>query len=378
LRSPNYQLFIIILALILLVSGCGQEKEAWKGTIRKEGGITIISNPKEPIYQGEVLKLEKELVIGGAEAAGEGAFSSIGPSGSVDIDDEGNIYILSPRDAAVFVYDPHGRFLRKFGRPGQGPGELGPVQSIFISDDTVVINDLSRKISIFSRNGNFLRSFSTKGFLLYFPRFDREGNIYAFEPGWLESHPAVKLLKFDSQMNLIMEIARYPIPEPDKPLDPFAPFPYWQMTPDDRLVFGRPEDYVIEFYDSDGKLLRKVSKDFSPVRITEEEKERQKRNFSGEIQFRLEYHPGFGRFICDDRGRLFVQTFEQSSTGGYLHDIFDDKGRFVTRISLKGTLLLGKKDKLYCCEEDESGFDLLIVYTLIGRSNILAAAAVNP
>lgn len=165
-----------------------------------------------------------------------------------------------------------------------------------------MVNDLSRKISIFSGNGNFLRSFSTREHLLYFPRFDREGNIYAFEPSWFEDRPAVKLFKFDSQMNLIMEITPCAIPQVDKPLDPFAPFPYWPTTPDERLVLGRPVDYGFEFYDSGGKLLHKVSKAFSPVRITDEEKEREKRCFSGEIQFRLEYHPGFGRFICNERG----------------------------------------------------------------------------
>mgnify|MGYP001016470250 CR=1 FL=1 len=40
------------------------------------------------------------------------------------------------------------------------------------------------------------------------------------------------------------------------------------------------------------------------------------------------------------------------------------RGGFITRIPLKGTLMLGKKDKLYWREEDESGFDLLVVYGL--------------
>lgn len=110
--------------------------------------------------------------------------------------------------------------------------------------------------------------------------------------------------------------------------------------------------------------MPKVSKAFTPARITDEEKESKKLSFSAEIQFGLEYHPGFGRFICDDRGRLFVQTFEHSSAGWYLHDIFDEQGRFITRIPLKGTLTLGKKDKLYCRKEDECGFDLLVFYNL--------------
>ncbi|MCX8160188.1 MAG: 6-bladed beta-propeller [Candidatus Saccharicenans sp.] len=364
MNSRKYISFLVLLGTILLGVSCAQKKAEWKGKIRQENGVTIISNPREPMYPGRVLTLEKELVIGGEEAADGRAFSSIGSSSSVEVDDEGNIFVLSPRDAAVFVYDGQGNFLRKFGRPGQGPGELGPAQSIFISGETVWINCLDRKISVFNRNGDFLRSFSTKEFTIYFAKCDRWGNIYGFEPGWLKDNPAVRLLKFDGEMNFLMEITRYPIPEPDKPLDPFAPLPYWQMTSDERLVFSRPEAYLLEFYNSDGRLVRQVSKSFSPVRITDEEKERHKRSFSGEVKFRLEYHPGFGRFICDDQGRLFVQTFEQSSDGSYIHDIFDDQGRFMARIPLKGSLLAGKRDKLYCSDEDEKGFSILVRYGL--------------
>lgn len=364
MKAARYQLLALLLISVFMVSGCEQKTAKWKGMVRQENGVIIISNPREPMYSGQVLTLEKELAIGGEEAKDEDAFSSIESSSSVDVDDEGNIFILSPRDAAVFVYDGQGNFLRKFGRLGQGPGELGPPQSFFVSGNSVMINSLNRKISFFTRAGDFLGSFSTKEFLLYFARCDREGNIYGFELGWHKDNPAVKLLKFDNEMNLIMEIARYPIPEPDKPLDPFAPFPYWQMTPDEMLVFGRPEAYLFEFYNNDGRLVRKVSKAYSPVRITDEEKERRKRNFSGEVQFRLKYHPGFGSLICDDKGRLFLQTFEQLTAGVYFHDIFDENGRFMTRIPLKGSLLAGKKDKLYCSDEDENGFNLLARYTI--------------
>jgi len=261
MKLRNYQAVLLIAASIIIL-GCGQKKARWMGTIQKEGEVVIIKNPKKPMYQGKVLRLEKELIIGGEKVPEEGAFSSIGASASLEIDDEGNIYILSPRDSAVFVYDSHGNFLRKFGRPGQGPGELGPAQSIFVSGDTVIVNCLDRKISCFTRNGDFLGSFSTKGLLLYFTRSDRAGNIYGFEAGWLTDQPAVRLLKLDRDMNLIVEIASYPMPEPNKPLDPFDPFPYWEITPEGMLVFSRPEIYALEFYNPDGKLVRQVTRAF--------------------------------------------------------------------------------------------------------------------
>jgi len=88
----KYQVYIILLTLFLLLANCGQERGNWKGTVRQEDGTTIISNPKEPMHPGEVLSLGKDITIGGAEATGEGAFNSLK---SMDIDKDGNIFILS-------------------------------------------------------------------------------------------------------------------------------------------------------------------------------------------------------------------------------------------------------------------------------------------
>ena len=80
-----------------------------------------------------------------------------------------------------------------------------------------------------------------------------------------------------------------------------------------------------------------------------------------------DYHAAFGRYICDDRGRLFVQTFEKSADGNYIYDVFDAEGRFITRVSLKGRPLVGKNEKLYCREKDESGYEILVRYRLIWK-----------
>jgi hypothetical protein len=49
-----------------------------------------------------------------------------------DIDSEGNIYVLNgkPVEYFVFKFDRNGRFVKFFGRKGQGPGELGWTLSV--------------------------------------------------------------------------------------------------------------------------------------------------------------------------------------------------------------------------------------------------------
>lgn len=59
---------LIVIAVFLIIS-CGQPKSAWKGSIEEIDGITVVRNPKEPIYGEDVLTLEEDLVIG--EEVGE-------------------------------------------------------------------------------------------------------------------------------------------------------------------------------------------------------------------------------------------------------------------------------------------------------------------
>ena len=361
MKLRNCLLLAMLLSFILVAVACRQEKATWRGTISEENGVTIIKNPAKPMYTEQVLTLAKELTVGGAGTGGDAAFSSLE---GFDIDEDENIFILSAKDAAVFVYDRSGMFMRKFGRRGQGPGELLTPAAISIRADRVMISDLARKISFFSLSGDFINSFSVGQYLLLGTSLDARGNIYGLEAGMSGDNPAFKLLKFDQEMKLKGELARYLVPEPQKGLDPFMSSPFFQIGPDNTVIFSRPESYIFEYYDDNGKLIRQVKKAYKPVRITDEEKNEMKQKLPSHQGSRFAYHPGCGIFVCNDQGWLLVQTFEKSAAGYYIFDVFDEQGRFLTRIPLPGEPKIWKKSKLYCREEDEAGFQLLIRYSL--------------
>src|SRR5690606_13673813 len=44
---------------------------------------------------------------------------------AVDVDEQGNIYVLDAQARHVKVFDSEGQFVRQLGAPGAGPGELG-------------------------------------------------------------------------------------------------------------------------------------------------------------------------------------------------------------------------------------------------------------
>ena len=50
-------------------------------------------------------------------------------------DSNGRWYLVDPTSTEVKVYDAAGRFLHRFGRPGQGPGEFDRIRHVFPMGD---------------------------------------------------------------------------------------------------------------------------------------------------------------------------------------------------------------------------------------------------
>lgn len=73
------------------------------------------------------------------------------------VDDEHRIYVLDGGKKHVLVFDRDGKFLYKFGGPGQGPGELAGNNTIEVFGDHVVVgDDRNRRLSIWDRSGNLI------------------------------------------------------------------------------------------------------------------------------------------------------------------------------------------------------------------------------
>ncbi len=355
-----------VVTVLALLGSCGRGKPGWKGTVSEENGIRVVKNPKEPLHPGPVLTLERDLVIsGGADAGPETQLTDIA---SLDIGEDDSIFILSRQESAVFVFDREGRFLRRFGRKGQGPGEIESPLSVQVLGREVMVPQAARRVSFFSTEGEFLRALSAKEYWILVAAMDSKKNIYATVGIMDSDNPLYKLIRFDGTMGSPREITSSPAPNAAKGLNPFMPVSRWQIDPADNVIHSRPADYTLEFYDPEGRLFKKVTKDFDPVRVTEEEKAGRKKDIPPEIKVAFsDFHPAFGRFYCDDEGRIFVGTFERSPDGNYIHDVFDPEGRFITRVSFRGALLKVVRGRMYCREEDEEGFQKVVRYRLVWR-----------
>lgn len=63
--NKNYFILVMLALFIFFsASACEKQKAEWKGVIKEVDGDVVVSNPKEPIYNEEILFFEEDLSIG--------------------------------------------------------------------------------------------------------------------------------------------------------------------------------------------------------------------------------------------------------------------------------------------------------------------------
>jgi len=362
---------VLFLSVFIMLVSCGKQKTEWKGKIDEENGVTVVKNPKEPMYGEDACTIEEELSIGEVEGTEEHMFSQIR---DVGVDDDENIYILDFKEAHIKVFNKKGEYLRTIGKRGQGPGEIQrPTNLVITPGGKILVNDRgARFIHYFTLSGNYIRSVrQTKLLLFSRPKVDSQDNIVArhtitdTDRAW-----TFVLKKFDSELNELYTIFSYEHELSPGVLNLFSPRCYWEITREDTIIWGYANKYEFQIHNGDGRLIRKIIKDYSPVIITKEEKQEWIKSIYGEqgappdIKVSWKSHHNAFQFMnIDDAGRIFVQTYEKTTGGGsYYYDVFNSEGKYIAKIPLKSQPWVWKRGKLYNIEEDEEGYQVVKRY----------------
>ena len=147
---------VLSLSVFIILVSYGQQKAKRAGTI--EEGVTVVKNPKEPIYGEDVFNLKEELSIGEAEGREKYMFSRLS---RIVVDKEARIYVLDSKEAHIKVFDKNGDYVKTVGKKGQGPGEMSLPFSICItSQNEIMVQDLNNHcIMFFSLDGSFISHF---------------------------------------------------------------------------------------------------------------------------------------------------------------------------------------------------------------------------
>jgi len=370
------KLFSVFLAF-LLVFFLTNQVNADQTKIKTVDGVQVIENSKKPAPpEGKMSKVtfKEEFSIGEGEFD-EDMFAELT---SMDVDSDGNIYILDRKEKKVKIFDSAGKFVKKFGEEGQGPGEMYvPVSIQLTHNDEVVIGDAgNQRLAFFSLEGEFLREMSTaaKATALALPMIDSQGNIIGQElvPVPDESKLFREVRKYDSELNTLFTIASIDNTNLIQgKINPFQVVISYQLGKENSIYISNPDEYEIKVFNSEGKPVKRILKDYESVGVTEKEKEEffeRVGEVPAQVKDRIEFpkvYPPYQNFTLDEEWRLFVRTFEKGKEEGeFFLDVFDIEGRYIAKIPLKAEPRVWKAKKLYAVEEDEDGFQILKVYSV--------------
>jgi hypothetical protein len=378
--------FLSILNLLIAVSIfsfiSASSLQADDVKIKIENGVQVVYNPKNPSpLPGTTcqLILREELCIGDEEGE-EFIFSQIR---SVQVDEEENIYVLDRKEVCVKVFDKNGKYLRTFGRRGQGPGELqNPLRMYLVAGKEILIYDRSNsRLSFYSLQGKCLREISTGKYWLARTIPDSKGNIIAELVIWGDK-PITEIKKFDPNFNPIITIEAIEEIEEMRPYlvnDLVYSHFNVRVMKNDNIVWGYPQDFKYEIFvvNPEGKTIRKIVKDYNPVKVTKEDKEKLKKERFGDrelppkykLEFPKNYYP-YHLFICGDDGRIYVRTNEQNNEGNFRYDVFSPEGRYIAKFYLPelDRICLVRKNKMYTLvREDEKGIPVVKRYSMVWK-----------
>lgn len=372
----NRTKLILLLGFLLVISGIFSESLSaiyQKIKIQKEDGVKVVYNPKDPdppAGSATQLILEEEFTLG--QGTDESTFAQLA---YFAVDNEGTIYALDSKDCLVKVFNNQGKFIRHFGRKGQGPGEMNIPTGIHLtfSGEIMIEDPMNQRLVYFTPDGKFLRTMSTVKVLgLAGLILDSKGNMIGRQIVLADNKMVWEIKKYNPDLTELYTIDRVDSPNPlAGKINPFEYATVYELDQNDYLYYGKSDKYEIHVINPEGKLVKKIIKQWAPVRLTEEDKKEllsQISEVGSGIKDRIilpDYYPPYQVFSLDEEGRLFVRTYEKGrARGEYYFDIFDRQGKYMAKISLKVIPRLWKHGKLYALEQTEEGYNLLRCFSV--------------
>jgi len=379
-KSRLFAFALMIVSSLALLASSGQRQAKWQGTKEEVDRVTVVKNPKQPMYKEDFCTIKEDLSIGKAEGQEGYMFNRIQ---DIAVDDNGDIYAADSQATQIRVFDPKGKFLRTIGRKGQGPGEFTGIHSIQITanKELMLYDDWQHRLVYFSLAGQFIRSkhfsvsIGTMGRLNpHSPLYCDSRENYYIVTGYTEFPKVfkahVEILKIGGDLKFAT-LVRTVDHDPSGPFNVFGIEElYCQLMAEDNVLVGNSKDYELQIFDPQGKIIKKISRDYDPVPVTEAKKneERKKRDSITRWEFPRDHFP-MSFLAADDEGRIFVRTWEKPAQGqGYFFDVFDPEGKYITRIPLSFSPRVLKKGNLYAIEADEAGFQCVKRYKMTWKS----------
>jgi hypothetical protein len=399
MKNTIFSFFVFFIGVFIALNYYSKEIFAEeKAKIQKSDDVIVVANPKIPELKMRIV-FKEELSIGLIEGDENYMFSDMI---SFNTDGDGNFYVSDMEALRIQKYSPEGKHLLTIGRKGQGPGEFQSLSVVrFDKDDNLYICDVTgRKISFFSKEGEFLKQINmpgayenlyinSKGLMVSskYEQVPADNSLTMFSTYELfdeEFTPLAELHKIKREMALPGRdlSSRTQIMANMINLMVYQPQEFLTLAKNDFIYFGHPDKYEINIFSPEGKLVKKITRDYEPVPVSKkdiktfEEEISQEENFIDAPEdfrkkvFQLikypKYKPAYQSFTLVQGG--FGQSYTlmengwlalivDSVKGEYtIFDLFNQEGRYIanfkTTVPVEGLFFNNGKAYSVATEND--------------------------
>jgi hypothetical protein len=265
----------------------------------------------------------------------------------IEIDGD-ELYVIEGVETFIFSLKDY-RLLRRFGREGQGPGELMPHPErgilVEIANGNVFLNSYN-KVACYSKSGALI---GEKLFPFYLLQFVPCGENYVgvkFAPG-NEGNRMINVCLYNSEFSEVRMIHSSRRTNPFKTRRVEIPPPHLFVRTYGKRIFvlDKVKGFHLDIFDVDGNPIKAIDLEWERVKVTRSFKkdvilwfrtQPHLRTVSG-IEEMIEfpdYLPPVRNFFVDS-GKIYVQTYKRKNDLSEFV-ILDFKGKVLERIFLPG------------------------------------------
>jgi hypothetical protein len=383
-------------AVATLIAAVPAAAGTWSGKEEVREGVRHVMNPAKAMEDPTTVKLQELWRLGG-ESEDENEF--FGLIGRITADSKGNVYLLDSQLSEVKIYGADGKFLKKIGREGEGPGEFRRPGDMFLLPDgnLGVMQTVPGKIVKLTGDGTPAGDFPLPepagGGFQVLRGGQLAGNNLALQrmiqvidqssggqPTKADLVFTIDLVSADGKLLSTMETKTSTLNFASSIIteETFDTFENRWTVGDDGRIYACPsrDNYMIKVWTPDGKLDRVITREYQHYVRTADEKEYTRKIWSGFLKrvpnpdLRIsDNDKDINNVYVRDDGSIWVLSAHgaRKKPAGSLgtFDVLDADGRFVRQVTL-----MGQGDP----QEDAYFFDKDRIYVVTGFLNAALAA----
>jgi hypothetical protein len=274
----------------------------------------------------------------------------------LEVDDQGNVYVMDYGDVNIKVYDAKGQYLRAIGRQGQGPGEFGGMVyfKLLSGGRLAALDFMQSRVTIMMTDGRYMSGFHLDGF---YRTLAVDGQDRLFLAKWAAVREPDKLSTDFQEVPYLTSIFRTDVE--GKNLVHLADLPgeflvvkasgggavsmggtyaiVWNVGRDGKIYGGYNGDYVIGAYGENGDKELSFGREFTPV------KNARYRDAPGQRKTM----PAYQNFVIDEAGNLWIELYQGREAKGFVYDVFSPDGTYLNQVSIETRIGVFKNGRIY-------------------------------